>query len=166
VNTKVQLIGSSLAVRDLAQRAAVLDRAGARKVFREAAAMVRDAARRQAPRSRDSEHPGQLRKAITSFLSKRKGGRTRRLEAFASVNVRKGRVVAKHGLIIEAGRKSVSKVKAKALKFSIKGKAVFSATSRAVPANPFFQRAVDATQSRASAHVVSGLSRIIETNTD
>lgn len=181
MNTKVQLIGSSLAVRDLAQRAAVLDRAGARKVFREAAAMVRDAARRQAPRGKSSDNPGQLRRSIVSFLSTRKGGRSRRLTSYASVNVRRGRVAAPYGLIVESGRKAVKATKAKSLmfiagrslgrnsntgRFQRRGDSVFSVYAKAAPANPFFKRAREQTALAASVHVVAGLSRIIETNTD
>jgi hypothetical protein len=161
ISAQFQVTGVAELVRQLAKRAAIIDRASTRKAFREGAAIVGEEARRQAPRGRGSENPGMLRRSIIWFLGRKKSGRTRELSAFARVNVKSGNTKAPHGLIIEAGRGASRPKKKRALLLHFGKGMVFSRSSKAVVANPYFQRAVDLASPRAVEHVVSELTRII-----
>lgn len=152
----ITVVGANQTIRDLARMAALLDRASARAVFREAAAMVRDEARNQAPRG-----SGTLKRSIISFLGKRKGGRSRELSSYARVNVLSGRVKAPHGLLVERGRGAVLPKNKKVLAMRIGRRVIFTRRAGPTVPNNYWERAVARTERRVVEFVLGGLSRIV-----
>lgn len=160
----IQVLGVKALGRDFERLAKVATTTETRRAFRAGAGVIRDEARRQAPRGRSKDgakQPGQLRRSIVSFL----GRRTRKGEdvvSFARVNVLKGRVKAPHGHLVEFGTAERRPKTAKFMIFRYGGKVIRARKVRGMRANPYFARAVSGAGDRALQMVTESLKKQIE----
>ena len=120
-----------------------------RKVYLAAARIVRDAAKRNAPRGKFSRNPGLLKRSITTFASKTKNKEKQAAITWASIF--KGSVRAPHAHLVEFGTKGPRMSKSgKPMRFrSASGQWVSAKTVAAMPAARFFERAVRSHGTRA-----------------
>ncbi len=160
----IQVLGVKALGQDFERLKRVATTSETRRAFRAGAGVVRDEARRQAPRGRTkdgSKRPGQLRRSIVSFL-----GRRRRngedVVSFARVNVLKGRVRAPHGHLVEFGTGERRPKTARFMTFRYGGKIIRARKVRGVQANAFFSRAVGVAGDRALQMVTGSLKKQIE----
>lgn len=169
----LQIIGLDKLLSDFQRVTAALTVPEARQAFLTAARIIRDEARRNAPRGKNSkkwygrqmygETPGLLRRSIVSRVGKRNTA-----AAFTSVEVRRGMVNAPHGHLVEWGTKPRRPRSAKVLGFyGPKSKVgssgfMFTRRVRAMPANPFFARAVASKSGAALQAATVAAGKIIE----
>lgn len=113
-----------------------------RKVYLAAARIVRDVAKRNAPRGKFSRNPGLLKRSITTFASKTRD--KERQAAITWASVFKGAVRAPHAHLVEFGTKGPRIGKSgKPMRFrTASGQWVSAKVVAAMPASRFFQRAV------------------------
>lgn len=160
----IQVLGVKALGQDFERLKRVATTSETRRAFRAGSGVVRDEARRQAPRGRTkdgADQPGQLRRAITSFL----GRRTRNGEdvvSFARVNVLKGRIRAPHGHLVEFGTGERRPKTARFMTFRYGGKVIRARKVRGMRANAYFSRAVSVAGDKALQMVTGSLKKQIE----
>lgn len=160
----IQVLGVKALGRDFERLAKVATTTETRRAFRAGAGVIRDEARKQAPRGRSKDgakQPGQLRRAIVSFL----GRRVRKGEdviSFARVNVLAGRIKAPHGHLVEFGTSERKPKRGRFMTFRAGGKVIRAKRVRGMRANPFFARALGVAGGRALQMVAESLKKQIE----
>lgn len=160
----IQVLGVKALSQEFERLKRIATTTETRRAFRAGSGAIRDEARRQAPRGRakdGAKQPGLLRRAIVSFL----GRRARKGEdvvSFARVNIRKGRIRAPHGHLVEFGTGERRPKTAKFMVFRYGGKVVRAKKVRGVAANAYFSRAVSVAGGRALQIVTGILKKQIE----
>jgi HK97 gp10 family phage protein len=160
----IQVLGVRNLDRDFDRLKGIASSTETRRAFRAGAAVLRDAARTEAPRGTKrggSRNPGLLKRAIVSFLGRRRR-KGEDIVSFARVNVLKGRVRAPHAHLIEFGTSERRAKSAKFMTFRINGQVVRRRTVRGVTANPYFERAVSRSGGRVLDAVTASLRKQIE----
>jgi HK97 gp10 family phage protein len=155
----IQVIGVQELQREFSRIAGIVP-AVARPALRDAAKLIRDAARKEAPRGRKRDgslSPGLLQRSIVSFLVKRK---TQSQVAYVRVNVLSGRSKAPHGHLIEFGT-SVRTWGGKLMRFRFKSKWKSARQIAGVKANAYFARAVRTTGNQALELVLSRVNSVL-----
>lgn len=156
------VIGKEQLAAALQGLAGDLQSADVRTGFQRAAALIRDKARGEAP-----SYKGTLRRAIVSFASKKRGKRAEPA-AWARVNVLSGRIKAPHGHLVEFGTKARRPKKKRYMKFEGAlgfgigvNYTVFAKRVAAVRPNPYFERAVERSDSAALNVAVEAIKKKI-----
>lgn len=160
----IQVLGIRNLDRDFDRLKGIATTTETRRAFRAGAGVMRDAARAEAPRGTKrggSKNPGLLKRAIISFLGRRRR-KGEEISSFARVNIRKGRVRAPHGHLIEFGTGQRRPKNAKFMAFSFNGGLVRARTAQGVTANSYFQRAVSRSGGKVLDAVTASLRKQIE----
>lgn len=152
----IKVIGGSELRAALGNMLLGLRTAEANAAFRKGAGVIRDEARQQAPKK-----SGRLARAIISFASLKSGGRKGTPAGWARVNIFSGRVVARHGHLVEFGTKERRPKTKKRLAFMGLAGPVFARKVAGVKPNPYFARAIASKGQRALDVTVEGVRAVL-----